>query len=382
MKLLVVGHSYLTAFAQCKYVEMKRQCAGLEMRILTPRSIPHVFMRYTRELAPELSVEEVVNIREFFGRSHMTYILHPLRFAMVLRDFQPDRIHIEEDPYSVVGVEAVFLTRLICPTAKISFFIWDNLARVPRFPLNVIKQVLSRYALSRAEMVVCGNTEGERLLRGKKGYQGRTVVLPQLGLEPDSYVSVPTRSIREELFIPADIPLIGFVGRLIPDKGVILLLEALQQIVDLEWNLLILGSGPLENEIAGKWKTVFGERLVYRKAVPHNDVPFYMRAMDMLVLPSYETSLWKEQFGLVLAQAMLAGVPCVGSSSGAIPEVIGPGGLVFKEKDVDDLANTLESMLTDVELRKSLAGIAKSFALQNYTHAAVAAAYLKQFGVT
>lgn len=379
MKLLVVGHTYLTAFAQRKYVEMKRQCEGLELRILTPRAIPHVFMRYTRELAPGLSKDEVVDIREFFGRSHMSYVLDPFRFAEVLRKFQPDRVHIEEDPYSAAGVETVFLTHLICPSAKISFFIWDNLARVPRFPLNVIKRKLNRYSLSKADLVVCGNKEGERLLREKKGYKGRTAVLPQLGLNPDPYLNLQTNLIRSELLIPVDIPLIGFVGRLIPEKGVSLLLEALHRLKDLKWRVLIVGSGPLESEITGKWQQMFGERLVYRKAVPHADVPAYMRAMDIFVLPSYTTPAWKEQFGLVLAEAMLAGVPCVGSSSGAIPDVIGPGGMVFKEKDVDDLAHTLKRLLADLNLRKSLAEEAQRFALQNYTHAAVATAYLKQF---
>lgn len=381
MRLLVVGHAYIIAFNQRKYIEMKRQCEGLELRILTPRAVPHIFKRHIRELASGLSTDEVVDIREFFGRSHMSYVLDPLRFAKVLREFQPDRVHIEEDPYSAVGVETVLLTRLICPSAKISFFIWDNLARVPRFPLNIIKRVLNRYSLSKADLVVCGNKDGELLLREKKGYKGRTAVLPQMGVTPDPYINPQTNTIRNELLIPADIPLIGFVGRLIPEKGVSLLLEALHRLNDFKWRVLILGSGPLENEITGKWQEMFGERLVYHKAVPHADVPAYMRAMDILVLPSYTTPAWKEQFGLVLAQAMMLGVPCIGSSSGAIPDVIGPGGLVFKENDVADLARTLERLLADVELRKSLAQTAQSFALQHYTHAAVATAYLKQFNV-
>lgn len=379
MRLLVVGHTYMTAVSQRKYVEMKRQCADLELRILTPRSIPHVFKRYSRELAPEFSAGEIVDIREFFGGSHMSYVFDPLCFARILRVFKPDRVHIEEDPYSAVGVETVFLTRLLCPSAKISFFIWDNLARVPRFPLNIIKRVLSCYSLGKAELVVCGNKEGEQLLREKKGYIGRSAVLPQLGLQPGPYVNPQSRSIREELFIPAGIPLIGFVGRLIPEKGVILLLKSLQRLLDLEWRVLVLGSGPLESELNGKWRQILGDRLVYRKAVPHADVPAYMRAMDIFVLPSYTTPVWKEQFGLVLAEAMLAGRACVGSSSGAIPEVMGAGGCVFQEKDGDDLAHVLKCLLVDGNKRKSLAVEAQKFALQRYTHESVASAYLKQF---
>jgi hypothetical protein len=67
MKLLVVGHSYLTAFAQRKYVEMKRHCEGLELRILAPHSITHVLMPYT----PNFSASGIVDTHEFFELSHM-----------------------------------------------------------------------------------------------------------------------------------------------------------------------------------------------------------------------------------------------------------------------------------------------------------------------
>lgn len=379
MKLLVVGHTYLTAFAQRKYIEMRRQYPGLQLRILTPRSMGHLFKRYHSERAPELTEEELVALREFFGRSHMSYVLDPLGFARLLRTFQPDRIHIEEDPYSAAGVETVFLARLLCPSAKISFFIWDNLAVVPRFPLNIVKRLLNRYSLSRAELVVCGNAEGERLLREKKGYQGRSAVLPQLGLDPERYVEVAAMQVRAELAVPKEVPLVGFVGRLIPEKGVALLLAALQHLSGLDWRLLVLGSGPLDSELAGKWRLALGERLIHRQAVPHAEVPAYMRALDILVLPSYTTPAWKEQFGLVLAEAMLAGVPCLGSSSGAIPEVIGPGGLVFQEKSVDALEQALRRLLTDGALRMALGQEAQRFALQRYSNSAVAAGYLRQF---
>ena len=382
MKLLVVGNSYMTAFAQRKYVEMKRQCSSLELRILAPRTAVNAFRRETRELAPGLGAHEVVDIREFFGRSHMTYVFDPFGFAKALREFEPDRVHIEEDPYSAVGVETVFLTKLFCPSARISFFIWDNLARVPRFPLGFIKRTLNRYSLRRAELVVCGNKEGARLLREKKGYRGRVAVLPQLGLDPDHYVGTHADKIRDDLLIPANTMLIGFVGRLVREKGISLLFEALRHVNGFEWRVLVMGAGPMEGEIAGKWREVFGERLIFRpaKTMPRAEVPAYISALDVLVLPSYATPHWKEQFGIVLAQAMLAGVPCVGSSSGAIPEVIGPGGLVFGEKDADDLARTLERILTDAELRKSLAANARNHAQQHYTHETVGAAYLAQFG--
>lgn len=379
MRLLVVGHSYLTAFAQCKYVEMKRQSKDLELRLLTPRIVPHLFQNYIREVASGLTTEEVVDIREFFGRSHMTYILNPLHFIKVLREFQPDRIHIEEDPYSAIGVETVFLARIFCRQAKISFFIWDNLARELNFPFNIVKWSLNRYSLDRSNLAVCGNKEGESLLHGKKNYKGKTAVLPQLGLDEKIYFGKKNKELRDTLNISNDMILIGYVGRLIPEKGVLLLLEALKQLLGLSWRIIIIGGGPLEAEITEKWQAILGERMILRKPIPHTEVPDYIRAMDILVLPSYTTKTWKEQFGLVLAQAMLAGVPCIGSSSGAIPDVIGPGGLVFEENNIHELVDALKRLIENKDERSYLGKAAKLFAHEHYTHTAVSGQYLDIF---
>jgi glycosyltransferase involved in cell wall biosynthesis len=68
--------------------------------------------------------------------------------------------------------------------------------------------------------------------------------------------------------------------------------------------------------------------------VSYDNMPAVLKGLDVLVLPSVTIlPLHREQFGRVLVEAMAAGVPVVGSSSGAIPEVIGDAGLVVPERD-------------------------------------------------
>jgi len=147
----------------------------------------------------------------------------------------------------------------------------------------------------------------------------------------------------------------------------------------LRWRLLIIGNGKLKQEIQNDWRQRFGKRLTLLDAVPHKAVSQYLRSLDIFVLPSYGTPMWKEQFGLTLAQAMLAGVACIGSSSGAIPEVMGSGGLVFPERDLDSLTSALKSLLESKDLRTQLGENAREFALQHYTNAVVAEGYLNAF---
>jgi glycosyltransferase involved in cell wall biosynthesis len=365
MKLLVVGHSYVTSFAQEKFVTMKALRRDLRLRLLVPDRAYNLFGAYKAERHEELGVEELVVMRRLGGRSHMGYLLNPLRLARLLRTFRPDVVLIEEDPHSLIGVETVLLLGLFSPDAKITFFIWDNLARRPRFPLNLIKRGLAGYSFARTSLVICGNTEGRSLLK-KKGYLGPSTVVPQIGVrEP--------RTTRERGESP---PLIGFVGRLVPEKGVLLLLHALAGLEEFEWKLLIVGAGPLEEELRTFWRRRFGSRLVLRNAVPHADVESILQSLDIFVLPSYGVPGWKEQFGLTLAQAMMAGAACVGSSSGAIPEVLGAAGVVFLERDEAALRDALRSLLKSEDRRKILARAAKQRATQQYSMTAIASKFL------
>lgn len=378
MKLLIVGHSYLIAAAQEKFVTMKRLDSSLQIRLVTWSEANHVFMRYKREIHPSLTKEEVVSIKDTLSKSHMTYVLDPVVLTRLLRQFSPDHIHIEEDPHSLVAVETILLARLFCRKATISLFLWDNLWRLRSFPLNILKKVFTKFSLSHCSLVVCGNTEAEQLL-SKKGYYGRQLTLPQLGFSPEEYITAASSELRKQFITSEDEVLIGFLGRLVPEKGVILLLEALARLKHLPWKILICGAGPVEKELQGYWQSLYDSRLILRKPLPHREVVAYLKCLDICVLPSYRTYFWKEQFGMILAQAMMAGVACIGSSSGAIPEVLGPGGLIFNEGDVGSLTAVLETLLRSKSERERFGREGQAFALQHYTSDKVSAAYLEAF---
>jgi len=146
----------------------------------------------------------------------------------------------------------------------------------------------------------------------------------------------------------------------VPEKGVDTLSQALSMVGG-GVRLKVAGYGPLEAALRGQE----GVELVGR--VDYEAVPDFLRSLDVLVLPSRTTPLWKEQFGRVLAEAMACGVPCLGSDSGAIPQVMGAGGLVFKEGDAQDLARQARRLRSGV-LRARLGKEGRRRALAHYTH--------------
>lgn len=143
-------------------------------------------------------------------------------------------------------------------------------------------------------------------------------------------------------------------------KGLDLLLDSFAKLKsnsDKPLILLLVGSGKEETEILSRANEMgLSSSICHVASVAQTEVPPYIALMDILVLPSRRVGMWAEQFGRVLVEAMAARTLVIGSSSGAIPEVIGDAGFVFKENDVDDLYQVLFHIvnLPDIEKNRML----------------------------
>ena len=94
--------------------------------------------------------------------------------------------------------------------------------------------------------------------------------------------------------------------------------------------------------------------------------------MDVLALPSRTVPKWKEQFGRVIIEAHACAIPVIGSLSGAIPEVIGGGGLTFAERNPKALAATILRLAADPALGIRMGAVGRQQVEEHYTWQRVA----------
>ncbi len=133
-------------------------------------------------------------------------------------------------------------------------------------------------------------------------------------------------------------PTVLYAGRLDEAKGARLLMAGwdryLGQPGEPGLNLVIVGGGPLEDEVAA-WASA-RPSVVMTGTVSGDQVAGYMATARAVLLPS----TWEETFGLVAVEAMAAGVPPVAAAHGSFPELITPGvdGALFSPGDPDALA--------------------------------------------
>ena len=166
---------------------------------------------------------------------------------------------------------------------------------------------------------------------------------------------------------------LGFAGRLIPEKGVLDLAEALGGLGHLDWTFLAVGRGPSADELKMRFSHAeLSGRLRLVEDADHYRVSALLAALDVLVLPSYATADWAEQFGHVLIEAMAAGCSVVGTNSGEIPAVIGDAGIVVPERDIGRLRAALHSLIEDPTLRARLAARGRMRVERHFTHSVVA----------
>jgi glycosyltransferase involved in cell wall biosynthesis len=356
MRVLMISRPCLVGAYQRKLEEIAL-FPDVELMVLVPSSwreggrVMHLERVYTSGY--ELVVEPIA----FNGNFHLHF--YP-RLRQRLREFVPQVVHIDEEPYNLASFHATRLARRA--GARVLWFSWQNLNR--RYPPPF--RFFERYNLRCADYAIMGS-EGAAAVWRKKGYTGPLAVIPQFGVDADIFAPQDGGRDVEDGFV------IGYAGRLVPEKGCDLLLEAVAGL-DGAWRLVILGAGPEQERLEALVDhRGIADRVFFKGWLPALELPAFYRTLDAFVLPSRSRHNWVEQFGRVLVEAMACGVPVVGSDCGEIPHVVGDAGLIFPEDDVGALRGQLRRLMHDSGLRAALARRGRERVLDRFTQAHIAA---------
>jgi glycosyltransferase involved in cell wall biosynthesis len=163
---------------------------------------------------------------------------------------------------------------------------------------------------------------------------------------------------------------VGYIGQLIPRKGITTLLQALAAHSLQDVRLVLVGEGPQRTELEALAKGLGissrVEFMGYRK-----DRLALLKGFDAFVLPSL-----LEGIPRCLMESMAAGVPVIASDIPGCRDLVKPGvtGLLFNPHDVEELTRALNA-IRDQSLRKNIATAARLEVEQNFSAAAMAATY-------
>jgi glycosyltransferase involved in cell wall biosynthesis len=171
--------------------------------------------------------------------------------------------------------------------------------------------------------------------------------------------------------------LVGFVGRLVPDKGGADLLHAAKQVIAMcpKTLFVFVGEGPARTE----WEKLavelgIREQVVFTGAC--DDMPGVYASLDMVVLPSFAESM-----PMCLLEAMAAGRPVVATTVGSVPKLILPEetGFLVEPGDVNGLASAILRLLENPELAAQMGNSGRARIVDHFSAEQMARSYLRQY---
>jgi glycosyltransferase involved in cell wall biosynthesis len=172
-------------------------------------------------------------------------------------------------------------------------------------------------------------------------------------------------------------PVVGYLGRFVPEKGVGFLTRVLDRL-STPWRALFVGAGPMEAALR-RWARSCQSSVRVVTGIPHDGVPNYLNAMDLLCAPSQTSVRWREQFGRMLIEAFACGVPVIASDSGEIPHVVGDAGIILSEHDECAWIEKLGELIENPDLRAELSRRGLERARTRYSWPNVARQHLEFF---
>ncbi len=354
IRVLRIAHASLTPALRGRERGIARVFPRVDMEVVAPE--------HWRETDVDVEIEpdEYFNVRPaktFLSKHIQLFAYDPRPIIEVLRRHKPHLIDMDHEPYSLPCAEIITLRNLFAPQTPIVMQTAQNILKKYPPPFSflekrALKQVSAAY--------MCSETVREVLVT--KGFDKPMQIAP-FGVDLEMFE--PKRdddSGKNKIFT------IGYVGRLLHAKGLLDLADALTKIKSEKWRLLVVGDGaarqPMESKLAEHGLL---ERCQFVGAVPYEETPEYFRKLDVLVIPTQTTETIREQFGRVIIEAMACRVPVIGSTCGAIPEVIGDAGLIFPERNSEILAQKLRQIILNDKLRNDLAYAGRRLVEEKFT---------------
>ena len=263
MKVWVVSHAYVTPVNHDKL----RALAALDDIALT-LLVPDSWRTATGVLRlPPLEAPYPIVVSRLSRSGRIG--AYRYRDLTPLRRARPDVVHAEVEPWSLAALQLV----RAAGDAPVVLFTWENLEG----PRRLVSRVVERWVLRRVAHVIAGN-EGARARVLRRGVAAvRVSVLPQLGLDVARYASGDASRARAVGAPPIGAPVVGFIGRVVPEKGVDVLVDA---VAPMDARLLVIGDGAARAELQRRAASWPAGKATFVGGVADTSVPDYLACID------------------------------------------------------------------------------------------------------
>jgi glycosyltransferase involved in cell wall biosynthesis len=284
-------------------------------------------------------------------KNKLEYLKKIKRVRSLIKEINPDILHAHyASSYGLLGAIANYKPYIIS--------VWGS--DIYDFPIkSPIHKLIIKYNLKKAEYIL--STSNVMKIETQK-YTNKNIQVTPFGVDINKFI--PNKIEKEEIVI-------GTIKTLEEKYGVKYLIEVFKEVKDRNKDLILKlrigGSGSQENYLKELVKKLSIDKDVnFLGFVKPKDVIKEFQNFDLAVFPSILDS---ESFGVAAVEAEACGTPVVVTDVGGLMESTKPNvtSLVAKKKSVEDLAEKIEILVKDKDLRKTMGVNARKFVEENYS---------------
>ena len=220
------------------------------------------------------------------------------------------------------------------------------------FPFkNRINRMLTMFVVNRSDKIIAVSNEMKGILESL-GVQSHRIAVIYMGVATRVFHPIGKNKTRKDLELPVDKYILLYVGRLHEIKGIRHIYECAEHMPNVLF--VMVGDGVLRTDV---------KNCIFVGEKKHEEIPLWMSASDILVLPSYSEGL-----PTVVMEALSCGTPAIVTDVGGCPEVVRDGetGFVVPVGDVNALMNKVKYLLENEGLRKKMGELGREDMLERY----------------
>jgi glycosyltransferase involved in cell wall biosynthesis len=339
-QILIIGHSFIVDTNRSIWNDLGK-LPNTKVDMIVPHSwksnlIKKMLFQFNPETDQEL--RHIFPLETFFKGNGSFYFFNPWSLYKILKKEKYDAILLAQETWSL-SLLALNVIRTITHNRKTSLFLWvcQNIKKKNLYWLRFME----RLNTSTLTSILCCCSEIEEVIQWK-GIKNECRYFP-FSFDRKNYPGenspIQVQNIR-----------LGYMGRISEEKGIDKLLLAYDELKKKypKITLTIAGNGKLVPDIQKR------KDITFLGVLPHNEAHLFYQKIDLFILPSQTRPFWKEQFGRVIVESVASGRAIVGSSSGAIPEVMNNLELpyIFQEDSVEDLIRQTDLAINDIHSGK------------------------------
>ena len=385
MKISIISHNYLNEENCKKLNELSKK---IQLEVISPGIMSGGMFFYRSNKSIRIRESSFVKFYRklnfpFLSFLSSQYFLFSLNFNF--RKFKPHIIHIEYNPWNFIFWQTYLYKCILRKQTPIVCTIKQNTYTEYSFFITKIKDLVGNYFIKKVDHFIATSRKTASLYKKRFNVSPEKFTYSALfGVDTDLFKPVSNKkqkiAFRKKYKLPEKNFIIGYVGRFDEEKGIKTLLRAVKKArisKDINLHLALIGAGNLKDFLLQESEK--NNWLHILPKAPRNKVAEFLKTLDLFVMPSHITKYHEEHDAIALLEAMSTGLPCIGTNSGIIPEILKNEGIIVKAGDENELSFKMLKLFYNEKLREKLGVLGRETIANKYSVEKVASQHYQVY---